>query len=143
MCFNERFTHSLMMCGCLKSLRFWISRLILPTTSRLRIFCLLRIFTATLWPVSWCSPTVNQTHTHISMKTQLKHHHQQFDIVNTADESFFLFQRKQALVQQAGDLQHKPSKKTKNQRRFSFQVWAFHSNKQNLIYSEFGPYPLA
>jgi len=58
------FTHSLMMCGCLKSLRFWISRLIFPTTSRLRIFCLLRIFTATLCPVSWCSPTVGQTHTH-------------------------------------------------------------------------------
>lgn len=50
-------THSLMMWGWRKSLRFWISRLIFPTTSRLRIFCRFRIFTATLWPVSWCSPT--------------------------------------------------------------------------------------
>lgn len=42
-----------MMCGCRKSLRFWISRLIFPTTSRFLIFWRFRIFTATLWPVSW------------------------------------------------------------------------------------------
>lgn len=50
-------TYSLIIWGCRKSFRFWISRLILPTTSRLRIFCLFRIFTATLCPVNWCSPT--------------------------------------------------------------------------------------
>lgn len=50
-------TYSLIIWGCRKSFRFWISRLIFPTTSRLRIFCLFRIFTATLCPVNWCSPT--------------------------------------------------------------------------------------
>ena len=50
-------TYSLMMWGCEKSLRFWISLLILPTMSRLRIFFLLRILTATLCPVRWCDAT--------------------------------------------------------------------------------------
>ena len=52
------YTHSLMICGCLKSFMFWISRRILLTTSRFLIFCRLRIFMATLCWVSWCSPTV-------------------------------------------------------------------------------------
>lgn len=51
-------THNLMMCGWRKSLRFWISLLIFPTTSRLFIFCRFRIFTATLWLVNWCVATV-------------------------------------------------------------------------------------
>lgn len=56
----QKGTYSLIIWGCRKSLRFWISRLIFPTTSRLRIFCLLSIFTATLCPVSWCSPTIRK-----------------------------------------------------------------------------------
>lgn len=50
-------TYSLIIWGCLKSLRFWISLRIFPTTSRLRIFCRFRIFTATLCPVNSCLPT--------------------------------------------------------------------------------------
>jgi len=56
------------------------------------------------------------------MKTQLKNHHQQFGVVNTADERSVLFQRKQASVLWASALQHKPSEKTKKERRISFQV---------------------
>ena len=50
-------TYSLMMCGCLNSLRFCISRRILPTTSKLLILFRLRILIATLWPVSSCWPS--------------------------------------------------------------------------------------
>lgn len=50
-------TYSFIMWGCRKSFRFWISLRIFPTTSRLRIFCRLSIFTATLCPVSSCLPT--------------------------------------------------------------------------------------
>lgn len=65
-------TYSLIIWGCLKSFKFWISLLILPTTSRFLILCLLRIFTATLWPVSWWTATEinkinSQTFTNISL----------------------------------------------------------------------------
>ena len=50
-------THSFIICGCLKSFRNCISLLIFPTTSRLLIFCLFKIFTATLCPVIWCLAT--------------------------------------------------------------------------------------
>ena len=56
-------TYNLIMCGCLNNFRFWISRRILLTTSRFLIFCLLRILTATLWPVNWCSPTARKIRT--------------------------------------------------------------------------------
>lgn len=65
-------THSLMMCGCLNSFKFWISRLILPTTSRLRILCLFRIFTATLCPVNWCSPTKKKKKKDTKKDTRLR-----------------------------------------------------------------------
>ena len=54
---NSQDTYSLIICGCLNSLRFWISRRIFPTTSKCLIFCLFKIFTATLCPVNWWTPT--------------------------------------------------------------------------------------
>lgn len=45
------------MWGCRKSLRFCISLRIFPTTSKLRIFCRFKIFTATWCLVSSCWPT--------------------------------------------------------------------------------------
>lgn len=58
--YSLKSTYSLIIWGWRKSFRFWISRFIFPTTSKLRIFCLFRILTATLWPVNWCSPTTNE-----------------------------------------------------------------------------------
>lgn len=52
-------TYSLIMWGWRNNFRFWISRRIFPTTSRLLIFCRLSILTATLCPVTWCLATVN------------------------------------------------------------------------------------
>ena len=50
--------YSLMMCGCLSSLRYWISRLTLGVMSMLMIFLRLIIFIATLCPVTECTATV-------------------------------------------------------------------------------------
>lgn len=53
-----RETHSLMMCGCRSTLRYWISRLTRGVMSMLTIFLRLMIFIATLWPVSEWTATV-------------------------------------------------------------------------------------
>lgn len=60
------------MWGCLKSFRFWISRRIFPTTSKLRIFCRFRIFTATWCLVSSCWPTAGRSDGSINNTKQNK-----------------------------------------------------------------------
>lgn len=53
-------SYSLMMWGCLSSLRYWISRLTLPPMSSEEILRRLMIFMATRWPVSeWVATVPN------------------------------------------------------------------------------------
>ena len=49
----SRWSYNLMMCGCRKRRRFWISLLILPTTSNCFIFVRLTILMATVCLVNW------------------------------------------------------------------------------------------
>lgn len=50
----EDSTHSLMICGCRSSCRYWISRSILPAMSRVTSLFRFMIFRATFWPLTWC-----------------------------------------------------------------------------------------